>query len=122
MNANLMLVRRAALGFALVLVLAGCASGPPSTPADIVQRIETAKTPADHEALAVYYTQEANKARENAALHRTMAKSYQIQAASGRGGASMPAHCNAIAQSDDGIAKQFDDMAAAHRQMATMVK
>lgn len=122
MNTNLTLLRRTALGLTVALALAGCASSPSSPPADVVQRIETAKTPADHEALAAYYTQEAIKAGDNAALHRKMAKSYQVQAASGRGGASMPAHCTALAQSFDGVAKQYDDMAAAHRQMAGMAK
>lgn len=122
MNANSTLLRRAALGMTLALLLAGCATNPAPTPADIVQRIETAKTPADHEALVAYYAQEANKARANAALHRNMARSYQSQVAAGRGGASMPSHCNALAQSFDSQAKQYDEMAAAHRQMAAISK
>ena len=122
MNANLTVVRRAALGFSLALALAGCASSPSSLPPDIAQRIEAAQTRADHESLATSYTQAATKAKENAALHRNMAKSYQIQAAGGRGGASMPAHCNALAQDYDRIAAENDAMATAHRQMAVQAK
>jgi hypothetical protein len=46
------------------IALAGCASGPTSTPtAATQQRIEAAQSRADHEALAAYYDREAAAAR-----------------------------------------------------------
>ncbi len=49
---------------------------------------------------------------------RKMAKDFQAMVASGRGGASMPAHCNAIASKNESIAKEYDAMAAGFRQLA----
>jgi len=122
MNANLKLSRRIASAFVLSVILAGCASEPTSPPADLVQRIETARTPADHEALASYYDREASAARASAAAHRKMAASYQGMVAGGRGGASMPAHCNAIVRSQEAIATEYEGMAVAHRQMGQQAK
>ena len=122
MNANLKLSRRIASAFVLSVILAGCASEPTAPPADLVQRIETARTPADHEALASYYDREASAASASAAAHRKMATSYQGMVAGGRGGASMPAHCNAIVRSQEAIATEYEGMAAAHRQMGQQAK
>jgi len=106
----------------LSIALIGCASQPSSAPsAATQQRIEAAQTRADHEALAVYYDKEAAAARATAAEHRKMAKSYQTYQA-GRGGGNMPAHCNAIVRSYEGIATEFDAMAADHRRMAGQAK
>jgi hypothetical protein len=40
----------------------------------------------------------------------------------GRGAGSMAGHCSAIASSFEGLAAQFDAMAAGHRQMAEQAK
>jgi hypothetical protein len=101
----------------LSVALAGCASAPSAPSADMLQRIESARTPADHEALAAYYDREAAAARAMASTHRKMAISYQRSLSGGRGGASMPAHCNAIARNQEAVAVEFDAMAAAHRQI-----
>ncbi len=123
MKASLIFVRRASLSLAAALVLAGCASGPLATPPEVSQRIEAAATRADHESLAVYYVQEAAKARESAALHRKMATRYGGYASMGqKGGPSMAAHCNDIVQSVEKTAASYDAMAASHRQMAAQAK
>lgn len=104
------------------VALSGCA-GPSSAPSpELQQRIERASTPADHESLATYYTQEAAKARAQASEHRRMAKSYQGIVNGGRGTASMPAHCNAIVASFENIATEYDLMAVAHQQLAKQAK
>ena len=122
MNANPRLSRRMASALLLSVILAGCASGTISPPADLPQRIESARTQADHEALAAYYDREASAARASAASHRKMATSYQGMYAGGRGGASMSAHCNAIVRSQEAIATEYEGMAAAHRQMGQQAK
>ena len=122
MNANLKSSRRIASAVLLSVVLAGCTSGPTAPPSDLLQRIESARTQADHESLAAYYDREAAAARANAATHRKMATSYQGMYAGGRGGASMPAHCNAIVRSQEAIAAEYDGMAAGHRQMGQQAK
>jgi len=119
MNMDWKSLRRIAAALLLGLVLAGCASGPNAAPSpELQQRIEAARTRSDHEALATYYDREAASARAFAVEHRRMARSYQGYVASGRGGASMPAHCNAIVSQFESIAAEYDGMAAEHRQMA----
>lgn len=122
MSINLKSSRRIATMLLLSLVLAGCASGPNAPSPELLQRIESARTRGDHEALATHYSQEAAKARAIADNHRKMAKSYQGNLAGGRGGASMPAHCNAIVRSHEGIAAEYEGMAAAHRQFAAQAQ
>jgi hypothetical protein len=67
--------------------------------------------------LAADYDKQSAAARAIAAEHRKMAKSFQGMIAGGRGGASMPAHCNAIATKNEGLAKDYDAMAAGYRQL-----
>ena len=122
MNINFKSSRRIASMLLLSLVLAGCASGPNAPSPELLQRIESARTRGDHEALATHYNQEAAKARAIADNHRKMAKSYQGNLAGGRGGAGMPAHCNAIVRSHEGIAAEYEGMAAAHRQFAAQAQ
>ncbi len=123
MQTNFQSHRRIACALLLVgISLSGCA-GFTTSPSPALQRqIEAAGTRADHEALVKYYNQEAAAARAKVAEHRQMAKSYQGMIAGGRGGGSMPAHCNAIASRYEDIAAQFDGMAASHRQMAEQAK
>lgn len=118
MSINSRSSRRLATAVLLALALAGCASGPNAPSPDLMQRIESARTRGDHEALAKHYDGEVAKARATAENHRKMAKSYQGNLAGGRGGASMPAHCNAIVRSHESIAAEYEGMAAAHRQLA----
>lgn len=122
MNQNLKFARRIAAALLLSVILAGCASGPAAPPADLLQRVESARTPADHEALAAHYDKQASAARASAQVHRKMATSYQGMIAGGRGGASMPAHCNAIVANQEAIAADYEAMAAAHRQMGQQAK
>jgi hypothetical protein len=122
MYTNQISLRRIASAILLSVVLAGCASAPNASPPDLLQQIESARTRGDHEALASYYDREASTARATAAEHRKMAASYQSMSSSGRGGASMPAHCNAIVRSQEEIAAEYEGMAAAHRQMGQQAK
>lgn len=99
-------------------VLAGCASGPDWPSLELRQRLESARTRADHEALAAQYEQEGAAARAVAARHRKMAASYQARLANDPGAASMVAHCNAIAQRQEGIAAEYEGMAEGHQAVA----
>lgn len=122
MKTNLQSTRRFASLLLLSAALAGSVSAQTTPSPELLQRTEAARTPSDYEALATYYDQQAAAARGIAAEHRKMAKSYQGMIAGGRGGASMPAHCNAIASKNDGLAKDYEAMAAAYRQMAKQAK
>lgn len=118
MNTRLQTARRLASVLLVSAVLAACTSAPNAPSAELLQRAESARTQADYEALAADYDRQAAAARSIATEHRKMARSYQGMIAGGRGVASMPAHCNAIADKNEGLAKDYDAMAAAFRQMA----
>jgi len=73
--------------------------------------IESASSPAQHQALADHFRAQAAGARREAERHRTMAKSY--------GGGKPPAeaqrkHCENLAKSFDAQAADYDALAAAH--------
>jgi hypothetical protein len=78
--------------------------------------IESATTPAQHEALASYFHAKAAAARQDAERHRSMGKAY--------GGTklviaeSQRKHCADLAQSLDAQAKLYDELAAAHEAEA----
>ncbi len=112
--------RMAPVLLAIGISLSGCAGLATAPSPQLHQQIEGARTPADHTALSTHYTQEAATARSKAAEHRQMARRYQAAPTMGRG--NMPSHCNAVANSYDAIAMQFDEMATSHRQMAEQAK
>jgi len=74
------------------------------------QSISNAKTPADHEAIAAYYDQEAADADKKAALHRRAASIYKP--------VGMANMCKGLAEYWDKVAKDAKDLASAHRAMA----
>ena len=53
---------------------------------------------------------------------RKMGKAYAFGSMGNRGGASMESHCNALVQSYDKAANDYEGMAATHKQMADMTK
>ncbi len=116
MSANRLTTRRVASVVMIGLVLAGCAAVSPGPSADLLQRIELARTRADHESLAAHFAKGAGDARASAEVHRRMARSYQ--GAGGRMANSMPGHCNANVRSQEALAADYEAMAAAHREFA----
>jgi len=85
------------------------------------QMIEAAKTPADHEALAAFYEQEAQQARQKQAQHQQMGEEYaKILVLKTKTGAV--AHCLAIAKKYEEIAKENEALAQMHKEMATAAK
>ncbi len=110
--------RRIASVLLLSVALVGCASGLDAPSPELQQRIEAARTRSDYEALATYYDQQAAATRAVAVEHRKMAKSYPAMISGGRGGASMPAHCDSIARMNEGLAGEYEGMAVAYRDLA----
>lgn len=93
------------------------------TPANTSQHLEhlmiqNADTPAEHQALANYYRMKAADAKALAAEHRAMAKSYTGgNVASLR---TMKKHCDRIAQLNDELATQYEDLAKGEDAAAKM--
>lgn len=109
--------RSTLLAVGIGLTLAGCATSPQAPSSELLQKIESARTRADHENLAAYYNKAAQDARSTAEGHRKMAKSYQSWQTAGRGGSGIYSHCNALAAQYDKAAEEYAAMAATHRQM-----
>ena len=79
--------------------------------------VESASTPAQHQALADYFHEKAEAARHAAARHRSMAKRYE----GGRmaRSPSLPStHCTKLAKSFDEQATEYDALASAHEAEA----
>src|ERR1700730_12444093 len=80
------------------------------------QMIESAKAPADHEAIAAFYEQQAADAKKKAELHRSTAETYRkLKLAKPVDMAHM---CDGIAAMWDKIAAGDSKLAKAHKQMA----
>jgi len=86
------------------------------TDGNLEQMIRNAKTPADHEAIAAYYEQEAAETKKKADLHRRAAEGYRkMNIAKPVGMANM---CDGIAAMWDKIAADNSKLAEAHQEMA----
>lgn len=80
--------------------------------------IDNADTPAEHQALARYYRMKAADAKALAAEHCAMAKSYTGgNVASLR---TMKKHCDKIADLNDQLAAQYEDLAKGEDAAAKM--
>jgi len=87
---------------------------------DLSPKISTAKTAADHEAIADAHDKEAQEAEANAAAHDKMAASYKGLGKTGRFHGDQ--HCATIASSYRAQAKQLKQLAAAERAAAKATK
>lgn len=120
--------RARAMRWAAALLLAGGMSlpatyAPAAEEMDIVQKIQSAKTPADHEAIAAYYDQQAAAAKKKAAEHEKMASTYTSGTSIGKGQvANLSHHCEALAKSFNNEAAQYTAMAQTHRELAKSAK
>ena len=94
-------------------VLAGCALAPSAPLTDLPQRIETAHSRSDHEALITYYRAQAVAARAQVIEHRRLAKTYP-EAPAERYGPGMTAHRISIASMYESIASEYEGMAQYH--------
>lgn len=82
-------------------------------------QIEAAKTPADHEAIAVAFDNEAVRLEGKAKEHEQMAKTYRSAASKkGPDTAAMNAHCAKLAKQYSDAAQENRALAAEHRAMA----
>jgi hypothetical protein len=80
------------------------------------QMIASAKAPADHEAIAAYYEQQAASAKKNAELHRNTADTYR-KLKMGKP-VDMARMCDGIAAMWDKIAADDLKLAKEHHRMA----
>ena len=96
----------AVLCFPALAVTAGATEVDPAA-------IAAASTPADHQALAAGYEQQAADARAHARHHTAMGKNYQSDKWRVLG-----EHCEQLAKLYEAQAKEYDALAAAHAAAA----
>lgn len=116
----LVLTRFRVLALLSVAILAGCAANPAASSSDVLNKIETAHSRADHELLSSYYAKEAAIARDTVDLHRKMQERYinwQI-VVQDRIAAGMVTHCDSLIQTYEKAAVEFDAMSATHQELA----
>ncbi len=82
------------------------------------QAIESAKTPADHEAIAKEFQSKAQAARSEASLHEKMASAYDRGPVKLTQANQAKEHCRKIIQSNKAIAKEYDALAKIHEDAA----
>ncbi|MBX9608004.1 MAG: hypothetical protein K2Y51_17395 [Gammaproteobacteria bacterium] len=86
---------------------------------DIGERIEAAATKADHEAIAVFYDEEAKRIDADVARHKRMSAAYKGARSLRQLGLRMKKHCDELIKGYEDLAVETRRMARAHREMAT---
>ncbi len=114
---RLMLILAPAL-LMLVAMSAFPATAAAAENTDIEQMIENAKAPADHEAIAKYYDQQAAKADEQVQWHQKLLKAYMANPRL----STMQMHCSRLVDFYRNEAKEDRKLAEAHREMARSTK
>ena len=90
---------------------------------DIDKMIATAKTAADHQAIADYYKQQAKEAQAQADKHKKMAQEYGMASIGKQATKThFHQHCEALVRDYESAAKEYNDLAKAHEEMAKAVK
>jgi hypothetical protein len=89
---------------------------------DLDSKIAAAKTAADHEAIASCYDDMAKDAQAKQAEHKSMGAAYRKMGGAAVGKLNLPQHCDYFTKTFGTDAKMYEQMAAAHRQMAKNAK
>jgi hypothetical protein len=93
------------------------AQSPPTS--DLVDKVVSAKTRADHEYIAAEFGKQAGIERSNAERHRKMANLYKSPAWSKASGAGMVKHCESLVRAYESAARDNDAMARMHRDIGS---
>ncbi len=80
---------------------------------NVVEAIAAAKTPADHQALAAYFTSKAEAAMAKVDMHRRMAAAF-----GGKMRENLKMHCDALIGSYKQQAKDYTALAKEQQQLA----
>jgi hypothetical protein len=86
--------------------------------ANLDKMILSAKTPAEHEAIAKEYERQAATAKAEAAMHVEMGENYKKMGGGSIGKLHLDTHCDNLANLYEKIAKEDEALAKAHKEMA----
>jgi uncharacterized protein YyaL (SSP411 family) len=107
---------------AVLGLLVSCAQLDPH-PMDMTQAVQSAKTRADHEALAKHYEDMAQAIREKMQKQKKLLEQYETESYHYDGQAEdEKAHSRALIRFYEQAAEPNMNMAASHRKMATEAK
>ncbi|HSF32434.1 MAG TPA: hypothetical protein VLK82_18430 [Candidatus Tectomicrobia bacterium] len=84
----------------------------------IAQQVRDAKTPAAQQTIAATFEKEAKAAQQKAKEHSQLKDAYAAKPDM----QMMVAHCDELVKHYQAIAKDLEDMAKMHKQMATMAR
>ena len=90
--------------------------------ADLDKMISSAKTAADHEAIAAEYDRMAKAANEEAAKHVEMGAAYKKLGGALIAKQHIDTHCDALVKLYKKVAKENEALAEVHREMAKKAK
>lgn len=111
---------------ALSLSLGGYALSAGQEASSPVQKIETAKTRADYEALAAFYEQEAKSLQAKAEEHKEMGKAYSkighLSGTAFKAKHNLVQHCDRLVEKYKGAAQENLALAKLHRELAAKAK
>lgn len=85
------------------------------TDSNVAERLTSAQSAADHEALAAYFRGQAAAAGEKAKLHESMLNGTNTM---GKGWASWATHCKSLIKMYKDTQKEADALAAEHTSLA----
>jgi hypothetical protein len=86
------------------------------TDANVAELTATAKTAADHEALAAYYQAKAAEAAEKVEFHEAMLRS--VRKAGSKQYSAMRPHCRTLIRSSRAAQESYEDLAEIETQLA----
>jgi hypothetical protein len=90
---------------------------------DIDKMIATAKTAADHQAIADYYKQQAKEAQAQADRHKKMAQAYSMTSIGTQATKNhFHMHCEAMVRDYTSAANEYNALAKMHEDMAKAAK
>ncbi len=99
-----------------ILTLPSATAEEPITADTVAQRVATAKTPQDHEALAAYFSSQAAAMAADAKRHEAMLNSYDWSW--GVTKETMRSHCESLIASDRKAQQAFEALAQEHKKLA----
>lgn len=102
----------AALTFTSVAPLAAADT---ITEANVAEHVASAKTPADHQALATYFNGQASAAGDKAKSHERMLETVKK---TGRPSSAWKTHCKSLIKMYKNLQKDFESMAKEHEELA----
>ena len=122
MNRRRLVLGASAVLAAAILTLGGCAAEGPVKPGGLEQKIEAARTRADHEEIASLYEQQAGADKAEGERHRGLARAYGRSWTYKGGHANLARHCENLARTHQQAAEENLALAKAHRQIASDTK